>query len=517
MSSSIPFPSLPGFAPHHDPTKTQHKRVSAQKQEENKDYANRPLPSYPLPRRQSPEKPDQSRMVDTQWRSTTHSVHVPMNSEEITDQFEPTFVKMDRQVLRFFGYFKEPVVESAMEHFRVKKLILYYYLEDHTISVIEPREVNSGTPQGPFIKRQAILKADGSGMAIVPGDLRVGSNILVFGKNIRLVDCDQYTREFYDVNGIPQGPAEQIPDDPFGKRKGEKVVLVKDAAMKEFLEKSLGGGRQKPQKQFLDHDRKVLRFYCSSVEHFILHYYLADDTIEILEIHYPNDGKVEFPVFLRRNKLPKKFAIGQPGQQSEEDYLKEHEIEPSTTIEIYGRQFIIDSADEFTVNYYRQHYSRVFPIGPIPDPPEREVNNIVIPPHDGLGSEEDSLGYVYRLIPKPPYKDYFKFIDNSHRILRWTARFNSPQPEDVDRKFIISMFLNDDTLQIHEIPQRNSGIVEGKFLIRGKYKNENRNNEFFHPADFILGTDLTINRYRFHIESCDEHTQKWMEQYLGHY
>jgi len=43
-------------------------------------------------------------------------------------------------------------------------------------------------------------------------------------------------------------------------------------------------------KQFLDHDRHVLRFYCywddrdemfGDVRYMILHYYLADDTIEV--------------------------------------------------------------------------------------------------------------------------------------------------------------------------------------------------------------------------------------------
>lgn len=36
----------------------------------------------------------------------------------------------------------------------------------------------------------------------------------------------------------------------------------------------------------------------------------------------------------------------------------------------------------------------------------------VIPPYNGFGDEEDSLGYVYRLIPKAPKKDFFKWVDN---------------------------------------------------------------------------------------------------------
>lgn len=41
----------------------------------------------------------------------------------------------------------------------------------------------------------------------------------------------------------------------------------------------------------------------------VLHYFLADDTIEILEKIPPNSGKDSVPVFLRREKLPKVVII----------------------------------------------------------------------------------------------------------------------------------------------------------------------------------------------------------------
>jgi hypothetical protein len=71
--------------------------------------------------------------------------------------------------------------------------------------------------------------------------------------------------------------------------------------MKEFLEKSLGGGRVVSQKQFLDNDRKVLRFFtkCDGTP-YTVHYYLADDTVEIREVHYQNDGRDSFSLLLRR-------------------------------------------------------------------------------------------------------------------------------------------------------------------------------------------------------------------------
>jgi hypothetical protein len=40
-------------------------------------------------------------------------------------------------VLRFFGYFKESVVESNSENSRNRKIKLLFYLEDNSISINE--------------------------------------------------------------------------------------------------------------------------------------------------------------------------------------------------------------------------------------------------------------------------------------------------------------------------------------------------------------------------------------------
>ena len=37
----------------------------------------------------------------------------------------------------------------------------------------------------------------------------------------------------------------------------------------------------------------------------VIHYYLVDDTIEVREVHQPNDGRDPFPVLVCRQKLPK--------------------------------------------------------------------------------------------------------------------------------------------------------------------------------------------------------------------
>ena len=52
------------------------------------------------------------------------------------------------------------------------------------------------------------------------------------------------------------------------------------------------------------------------------------------------------------------------------------------------------------------------------------------------------------MVPKPPKKDFFKWIDQQV-ALRFTAVFANPKPEDANRKFIITYYLNDDSIQIY--------------------------------------------------------------------
>ena len=53
------------------------------------------------------------------------------------------------------------------------------------------------------------------------------------------------------------------------------------------------------------------------------------------------------------------------------------------------------------------------------------------------------------------------------------------------------------------------GIPDGKFLEKRRYKNADNNNEYFIPTDLVVGKDVIINGYSFHILECDEYTKKW--------
>lgn len=46
-----------------------------------------------------------------------------------------------------------------------------------------------------------------------------------------------------------------------------------------------------------------------TLNNFKVNYYLANDTVEVVEIHVPNSGKSPFPLLLKRCHLPKEIEL----------------------------------------------------------------------------------------------------------------------------------------------------------------------------------------------------------------
>lgn len=101
------------------------------------------------------------------------------------------------QVLRFDGYFKQTVHECR-ESFHLRKIRILYFLEDGSISVIEPPVENSGISQGVLIKRQKLAKDSGDFYS--PPDFNIAKDITFFGKTFRLVSCDKFTQVIFSVD-----------------------------------------------------------------------------------------------------------------------------------------------------------------------------------------------------------------------------------------------------------------------------------------------------------------------------
>jgi hypothetical protein len=127
-------------------------------------------------------------------------------------------------------------------------------------------------------------------------------------------------------------------------------------------------------KQFIEMDRKVLRFYANwndtqslygENRPFIIQYYLVDDTMEVREVHKPNDGRDPFPVLITRQKIPKdRYQVKatfphiylELSEKEIEQYYKPQDFGVGKIVPIYGRNFTIYDADNFTKAFYYQNF-----------------------------------------------------------------------------------------------------------------------------------------------------------------
>ena len=281
----------------------------------------------------------------------------------------PQWIKYDKNVLRFEGYFDEHVTESAYENWRIRPCTILYYLEDDTVHVIENKYENSGIPQGDFIKRRRTklyLNDPEIKKELNWKDLNLGKNISIFDKNFRLCKCDKFTQDFYIQNNITLNPPEEIPQIDFSSKYSmiDFTKIKKNIAeMKEYTEVGLGGGHPNGGlEQFLENDRKVLRFdiswydpYDKEEKYYKLHFYLSDNQIEICEIKVNNSGKDNFPKLLRKSKLPKVPQMTYcPGiEHPEEEYYMPKDLIIGNYIYVYNRKCKIFGCDEFTKNWYK--------------------------------------------------------------------------------------------------------------------------------------------------------------------
>lgn len=81
---------------------------------------------------------------------------------------------------------------------------------------------------------------------------------------------------------------------------------------------------------------------------------------------------------------------------------------------------------------------------------------------------------------------------------------------DLKRKFILSYFMMDDTIQLFEPPVRNNGITGGKFLERSKvYKPKSE--EIYTYLDLYVGGQIEIHNRTFEMTEADEYTFTYME------
>lgn len=432
----------------------------------------------------------------------------------------PTWIMYDKHILHFQAFFQQTLHEMRCGTHILRKVDIYFFLEDGTIKVIEPRTHNSGLSQGTLISRQRIRLPHSYDLYYDVLDLNIGREITLFGKVFKIVNCDNFTRVFLNRLGINVPDPISWPDD--GERRPDNVKPPK----------------HRPFRQFLDFDRQVLRFHgywddryseFGTMHKLEIHYFLADDTIEIKELLPKNSGNESSSMFLKKMRLPRKISsrIEMTGGPSVPSYTPA-DLSIGAVLNVFGRKVVLTDCDPFTKEYYRVTYGLdTFTPLPVPQGGRTEcftadVSNRELPPWNGYGSYDDSAENCRTVEPKAPHRDFMKFLNkdrvgfDSH-VLRFAARLINDNPEDKWRYFIIKYFLCDDTIGVFELGERNSGFLGGKFFRRDKMYLPDVN--FFVPKeppaytdkDMWVGNELVINKHRFRLIYADEYALRYME------
>ncbi|KAI4467069.1 ef-hand domain c-terminal containing protein [Holotrichia oblita] len=469
----------------------------------------------------------------------------------------PAWIAFDKQILCYDAFYQETLQEVRRSPFQVRKVKIYFYLEDGTIKVIEPKVENSGIPQGTLINRQRIrfpAPMDENFYDIL--DFNVGREVELYGKVFKITNCDHFTRVFLNRCGITVPDHINEPTDPYlAERDKDKLGKMPKKPSKSV--DTLG--------QFLANDRKVLRFYGywddRDSEHGVLHdleiyYYLADDTIEIKDIVPPNAGRDSGFMFMKRAKLPKTYSslpgLGSnaqftvlnvlgPGFQGGRyivdtldcgkevlDYYKENDLTIGGVINCYGRRILLTDCDPFTKKYYSTKYGvDTFEAIAKPNDSEEQAYHPTptqreLPPWNGFGTHEDSAQNCITVELKAPHRDFKKFLKfdrvgmDSH-ILRHEARMVSRIPENCSRVFVISYYLSDDTISVYEIAKRNSGFASSNFFSRDKVKlpgqpvYSSKPPKCYTAQHMFVGAQLIINSFHFIMIDADEYALRYKE------
>lgn len=122
--------------------------------------------------------------------------------------------------------------------------------------------------------------------------------------------------------------------------------------------------------------------------------------------------------------------------------------------------------------------------------------------------------------------DLQKFSDYHGKVLRFMGRLVSSSPIEAARRFIVQYFLVDDTLSVFEPFVPNSGVMSGKFLERGQYRNARGEEEdvvehdgvhkrprHFAPQDFGVGRVIEFEHARgqqFELFEADAFTNAYL-------
>lgn len=292
------------------------------------------------------------------------------------------FENHDRMVLRFNCVWKDPALFGEEHEYK-----LLYYLSDDTMEVLEVPTANSG--RDPFPKLLARCKLtknyvglndsdNGRGVEEDDGvdvhyywpDLVIGEVVNIYKRDVRILDADAFTRDFYISKNRPLADAVKV-----AKEAPKKYVnpvpkfMPNSCASFGSEEDSLASCQSlvaKPPRSEtwtkMYQREKVLRFKASlnsskptdEGREFIICYFMNDNTLQVQEPPKKNTG-VMGGKFLQRKKYK---------HPTEDRHYSYGDFFAGAKVQLAGHKLHIDDVDEHTLHHMEENTEQ-FPFADI--------------------------------------------------------------------------------------------------------------------------------------------------------
>ena len=473
-----------------------------------------------------------------------------------------------KRTCRFTAYFIEdrvwntsapignPVIETTVK----RSLTIEYYVFDGTWSIFEKKLANLGIDGGKFLKRGKIVKDDHpDGECLTIYDMIPGNTIHILGKEIIVTGADEGTYKFLEKNlGIHirkhsiEHPSDERQDlgahYAFGFG-GKTFPPRADNTFPPTYEFYQRREQNMKTRRFLFNDARPLRFNCIEISNrdddgtisfekyeewkargemgpimitnstrlAVMTYYIQDYCLEISLGYW--EGQVvqhqEAPLILKRSKIQKNWREATKGKK-EPEFFEPHDFVCGEIADIYGRYYLLVGTDDSTRAKYldmghdqRQIEVEIEKVVPIERPLPKAGDGFL-----DIGAPEQTLATVYG--QKKYITGSSKNEKHRGRVLKCLAQLISKQPTDQGRRFNINFFMEDGHMSIFEEEVRNSGVVGGTYLNKGRWVNhlppEGGAPRYFVARDIFVGNVISVNKVEFQITELDGATLRFCEK-----
>jgi hypothetical protein len=281
--------------------------------------------------------------------------------------------------------------------------------------------------------------------------------------------------------------------------------------------------------KYLRSDDRVLRFRCLELQDpnkrtmldnmagggstmLCLSYYMVDDCVDVRMVRASRVSHDDPTAILKKSRLPKNWRMASVGHKQE--YYSYSDLLCGTTIDCFGRKIFIVGCDDPTREFYASQgitQREVVLENSQIRPADRQV-----PAHGegglAIGSSDDSLRTVFSKSRVHQTATPGKYAGQT---LRCKCKFANGRGVDADRRFLLTYYMEDNTLGVFEDVVKNSGIPGGNFLRRGVYQNgappEGGGPRRFWATDVFLGNRIVLNGNEMEIAQMDDASVKFCE------